>query len=381
MFSELALKVFRFYIQHFVKWSTPYEWKAKEEKLTISKNTPQILRWRLLSSFQMLYAIFIWIRCLQSWFLMKIPICDLILQFPSLCIFSADFFLEATIIYHGATLAFTYNQMQRNNQTLGESRTLIKWDLHGIVTSCFLIAVPLIPCIYACFFFVNRSGKNFLYSLVHSSAQSDCPGISVFLLFLAVEFLSIQAVAINGALFIYLIFSYAFHCSYWLNVWQKRNGEGLIVSNNVYMVFGIFRIHTSRFNETFSSFLLPFKDLASIFVIISVFALIGLQVKLPVGSLALMFTGSIFGSIILLFIFCPAGWVWQYSVGLKLLYNSTNAITRRKHSAMRPFGVMIGPLYVVKTHTFVTLFYIILSHIYTLLIAFKRQFLSVPSMY
>jgi len=371
MFSELSVKVFRFYFQHIGKWTTPYEWKDEEEKLIFSRNISQLLRWRLVSSFQMLYAIFIWIRCLQSWFFMKIPINDLILQLPSFCVYSADFFLELTIIYHGSTLAFTYNQMQRNNQTLRKNITLVKWDLHGIVASYFLFAIPLLPYIYTCFFFVNRHGKNFLYSLIYSSAQSECPGILIFLLFLAIEFLSFQTFAINGTLFIYLIFSYSFHCSHWLKFYQGRNFGGLLDLNNVYTVFLMFRIHTSRFNETFASFLLPFKDLGSTCVIVSAFALIGLQAKLTAGSLALMFTGSIFGSIILLFIFCPAGWVWQYSVRLKHNYNSTNAVTRRKHRAMRPFGIMIGSLYVVKTHTFVTLFYIILSHICTLLIVFK----------
>jgi hypothetical protein len=378
MFSELTNKVFRFYFKYLSKWTSPLEWNDQDASLLITKNRFQLFRWKFISIFQMFYASFIWFRVIQSWFALGIPIREMVLQIPHFCMYSIAMCAEFTYLRNGLDLTFVYNQIAKNNRILSQHNSNSeKYDALGIILLYFLISVLLIPYFCASFFIANPCGKNFLYSI---SGNCNCSLTYVrrdttFLIFILFEFLSTHVLCINCILLSLIMLFYSVYCRHWLKCCLER-GEGrsrsYMYADDSYTTFRLLRIHTIRFNEVFSVFLVILKDFGSAFVIITTFTVIGLRKKLSLGFIGFMGFGGFTKALGLFAVFCPGGWVWRHSVGVKSKWHGKNPAYRRKYWAMRPFGIMIGSLYVVKTHTFITLFSIILNHVCTLLIASKR---------
>jgi len=371
MFSQLTAKVFTVYFKYLSGWTSRLEWNEEAQELRLKRRNTY---WRLVSSFQIFYAVFIWVRSIQAWFLIGISVDDITLQLLHLCMYSVELLAELTFILQGSNLVFIYNEMKTNNRVFGKDLTPMKRDILGIVVGYFTIAIPIIPCFWACFFYVNYNGKDFLYSITEffniPNSQHTSTSTSVFLVFMAIEVFSAHVVCTNCGLLMLFVLTYSVHSSYWMKYFRETGFSSTCVAYNT---FRTLQLHTIRFNEVFATFILCFKDFGSSFVIITAtFAVIGLRAKLPLGFIGFMLFVSLTGSFGLFVIFCPAGWVWEASVLNKIKWQAQNLIDKRKYWAMCPFGITVGSMYVVKTHTFITLFNIIVNHICGLLIAFNR---------
>jgi hypothetical protein len=159
-----------------------------------------------------------------------------------------------------------------------------------------------------------------------------------------------------------ILVAYIIHASYWLKI-SDALGNPAKLSNNAsaYSRIQILQLHTSRFNDAFATILTPTKDLGSVMIIISMFVLLRYRSALSPGSTSLVIFVASTMIFVLFALFCPAGWVWKQSVKTILHLRKTNRIEYRRHLAMRPFGIMIGSFCVVKEHTYISVYNIILT--------------------
>ena len=305
MFSQLTLTSFRIFFVYFAPWNTPFQWNNITQEIEITTNKFQLQRWRLVSVFQFLYALFIFIRFYQS-FSYETSLHTHILQIPRLIAYVCMISAELTIFLFNTEIVFLFNQMRRNNQSFDPTQIPKKWDRLAIVTVYLLFSALSLPCFFGCFFYFNRHIPSFLYSVFSTSIESDC--VSVFLLFLCLEAVSIYCICGSCGCTFFIVCSFFIHSSYWM-----RTDETNLASRNTfsgYRKYQILRLHTSRFNATFSNtFLAPFKEFLSIGFVLCSFCLIRYHSELEFGSLLILSAFSPASVIALAQIYLPAGWV------------------------------------------------------------------------
>jgi len=211
-----------------------------------------------------------------------------------------------------------------------------------------------------------------MYSLIVTAPSSECH-LSV-LIFLLIEVATILLATINMVTIMLILCSHILHTSYWLNI-QAESGKRLNHPTETDLInFQILRLLTVRANEIFATLInLPCKDLSSVLVIISSCACIRYHTRLSFGSLCLIGALDVTMIFCLICVYCTAGWVWQYSVKIKSQWLGANAtgLEKRKCLSISHFGITISSMYVIKPHTLITLFNIILSNICALLIVLK----------
>ena len=372
MFSQLTVITFRIFFKYFSTWNTPFQWNDETREIELTTNKFQLLRWKLSSVFTFAYTGFIIIRMFPSVHRTDIPMNELILQFPQLFIFLGNVFGQLTITLHANTIIFIFKQMVENNRVFGSGLKLIpkKWDGIGVFTLYMIFVASTYPYACGCYFYFNRHENTFLYSLIDASGQRNNERVTVFLIFLYVEILSIHCVC-NSLISLYFITSvYFVHTSYWMTL-DKARSQLATAEQNI-RKFQILFMHTSRFNEAFSKlFLLPLKEILSVVVVVCSVALIRFHNKLELESFVLLWFMVLTASILLTAIYHPAGRVWKVSLTLKNHIGKKDWIKNRRRNFLWPFGIMIGSFYVVKNYTFLSLTHILLKYIFRLLVAMK----------
>ena len=375
MFSQLTLTVFRIFFTYFTTWNTPFQWNNQRLELEYTINKSQLLRWRMSSVFQIFYTLFIYFRLYQFHIQGDNSINELILQIPFLCAFAGGFSAVVTVLQQSKEIVLVFNQMSRNNYTFGKHVVLKKWDTFGIFIAIAVTCITSFPYVCAIFFFVNRHGTNFLYSLIDTSGLPKPLQIGVFIIFLWIEIISLYAVCNNFVTLLIVVASFYIHCTYWMSSNLKSLQP---LGNKIYKIFPIFTLHTQRFNEIISiRFLAPMKEIAGAAIIFPAFAIILYHSEL--GFAAMLLLGFTFASgvtIVFALIF-PAGWVWKYSVKTKCSQIATNdtsdAMNKRIRNSLSPFGITIGSFYIIKNYTVMSFFDILLRYLSTLLITFKEK--------
>jgi len=371
MFSQLTQDAFRVFFTYFT-WNTPFEWNRQTREIRVSTNSFKLARWKFILGFLCFYTTFVIIRSIQSFYSAQ-GINDIILHVPHLGMFLLNTCLEFTVFYNSDKIAFAFNQMFRNNTALGGYRATRRRDGLGIVAVFYIIGTILGPQISACFFFFNRHESNFLYSLVDTTNQTESVRLFVFLVFLSVELATLQCLANTTIMSCLILCTYYTHARYWLTH-HDTNPYSALSNYHKYMKFQLFRIHTTIFNVSYAKYgLAPAKDVNSALLVMTAFALIRYHSQLTLGSILLLVYITMMDITGVVTVFYPAGWVWQFSTKVKgeLSDSGTHVIEKQRQRCLRPFGVMIGSLYVMKSHSVLSLYNIILSNICTLLIAFK----------
>ena len=405
MFSQLTLTVYRTFFTYITTWNTPFQWNNQLLELEYTANKSQLLRWRLSSALQIFYTFFIYFRLYQFHIQGGNSINELILQIPFLCAFAGGFCAVLTVLQQSKEIIFIFNQMGKINYMFGKHVVLRKWDLFGVFIAITVTCITIFPYVCAVFFFFNRHGTNFLYSLVDTSSCRKQVQIIVFLCFIWLEILSLYAVCINFVTLLTVVSSFYMHCSYWMalnpkltqrsgqhSYWMDLNPKLIQQSgrhsywlglnpklaqesgHHTHRIFRLFKLHTQLFNEILSAgFLAPMKEIAGAAIIFPAFALI-LHHK-DLGFVAILLLGFTFASgvtIVLALIF-PAGWVWKYSQKVNCNINSNVSLNKRIRNSLSPVGVSIGSFYIIKNYTVILFFDILLRYLCTMLIMLKGK--------
>ena len=237
------------------------------------------------------------------------------------------------------------------------------WNFQFVYDICSS-NVPV--CVWMFFFFFNRQGNLFLYSIHIPIQLHNELALAAFLMFPCFEILSAYSACVIVGSIYFVVSSYFMHSSYWLAL-NKRNSIWYL------QTFQILHLHTSRLNEAVSHlFMLPLKELLGVGCVFCSFSLIRYHNQLDFGSFVmLVFLEA--GCVITLFgIYLPAGWVWKKSLTFKNRIGRNDSMEyNKRNSYLCPFGIMIGSFYVVKGHTFLSIVNIVVRYIFRLLVAFK----------
>ena len=166
MFSLLTLKVFRVFFTKFSIWNTPFLWNEETEELEITTGKRQWLRWKLTSTIQLIYSLFIYVRFYQSYRENGASLNDLIFLTPQFGTSIISVVSGITVHRQSLDMVYTFNQMLKNNRLFGKHTVLKEWDVLAFVLAYLLVVVTMFPVLYAGIFILNPTGP------IHSSTQS-----------------------------------------------------------------------------------------------------------------------------------------------------------------------------------------------------------------
>ena len=375
MFSQLTLKSLRIFFTYFSTWNTPFKWNTQTQEIEFTSSKSQLRRWKLSLVFTFGYTFFIIIRIYQSIFYTETPMNQVMtLEFPQLLSYTANLFAVVTISWHAKDIVFIFKQMARNNWAFGVGEKIIhkKWDGLGIFISYMNFVTLTYPYVFGCFFYFNRHGSTFLYSLVFTSGQAnpDPENVGVALAFVSIEVISIHCIS-NSIISLHIITcTYFVHSTYWMRL-GNMSFSRLTADQNV-RKFQILLLLTSKFNEAFSNvFLVPLKGLICLTFVVSNVTLIRFHNTLQFGTLLILEFMSSASFIILVAIYNPAGWVWKSSFKFKNGIGKEYCMEKKRINSLRPFGINIGSSYLLKSITFLSITNILMKYILRLLVALK----------
>ena len=370
MFCQISKISFRIFFTYFSIWNTPFRWNNQTLEIEVTKHKIQLLRWKLLLTFQLSHTVCIFILLYRSVFYHRISMDEFILLFPQLVHVVVCLSTHLTIWFYSTDMVFIFNQMRKNNRMFRKTRIPKFWNGFGILNLYFMIGAVIYPFICGCFFFFNRRGRLSIYSLVEVLADVERESVFLMFTYFCIEVMFVYCLGNTLLACCFVVCLYFEHSTHWMTL-NETNWSSMDSAAN-YSKFQILRLHTSRFNGAFSNiFLASLKEILSVGLVLSSVTLIRYHNNLQHESLIMLGFLNSGSAIFMTAVFLPAGWVWKSSVKFKKYIMRKDSRLKRKGNYLCPFGIVIGSLYVVKGYTFVSLTHILMRYIFRLLVAFK----------